>query len=160
MLVAFFESIKHVGHLYPIALLRIYLGYVYFSNAVDRIDGAFLEQPRLAATIMESIPNRELSTWYRDILENIVVPNWQIFAYTLVYIEFIIGISFLLGFLVRPTALLGIFLAANGIFVVGATLVPMQQAYLALFIVLFWIGAGRCLGLDYYFYKRQRGLWW
>ena len=160
MLVAFFESIKHVGHLYPVALLRIYLGYVYFSNAIDRVEGAFLEQPRLAATIMESIPNRELSDWYRDILENIVVPNWQIFAYTLVYIEFIIGISFLVGFLVRPIALFGIFLAANGIFVVDATLIPMQQAYLALFIVLFWLGAGRCFGLDYYFYKRQRGLWW
>ena len=160
MLVAFFESIKHVGHLYPVALLRIYLGYVYFSNAIDRVEGAFLEQPRLAATIMESIPNRELSDWYRDILENIVVPNWQIFAYTLVYIEFIIGISFLVGFLVRPIALFGIFLAANGIFVVNTTLIPMQQAYLALFIVLFWLGAGRCFGLDYYFYKRQRGLWW
>ena len=160
MLVAFFESIKHVGHLYPIAILRIYLGYVYFSNSLDRMEGAFLEQPRLAATIMESIPNREVPVWYRDLLENIVVPNWQIFAYTLVYIEFIIGISFLLGFLVRPIALLGIFLAANAIFVVESSLIPMQQAYLALFIVLFWIGAGRCFGLDYYFYKRQRGLWW
>jgi len=160
MFVAFFESIKHVGHLYPISVLRIYLGYIFFSNATERLNGAFLEQPRLAAMIMDNLSTKSVSPWYREMLESLVVPNWQIFAYVLVYIEFVIGFSFLLGFLVRPVALLGILLTVNTIFVVEPDLVPLQQAYLALFLVMMWLGAGRCLGFDYYFYKRHRGLWW
>jgi thiosulfate dehydrogenase (quinone) large subunit len=31
---------------------------------------------------------------------------------------------------------------------------------LVLFLILAWLGAGRCLGLDYFFYKRDRGMWW
>lgn len=160
MFVAFLESIKHVGHLYPIAVLRIYLGYIYLSSALERLDGAFFQQPRLAAMIMENLPQKNLSPWYQQILENLIVPNWQIFAYTLVYLQILIGVSFLIGFLVRPVALIGIFLAANAVFIVAPSDVPLQQCYLALFIVLFWVGAGRCLGFDYFFYKRQRGLWW
>lgn len=160
MFVAFLESIKHVGHLYPVAVLRIFLGYVYFASALDRLDSAFLEQPRLAATIMNNISNKDLGTWYQHVLEGLVVPNWQFFAYAIVYLEFVIGLSFLAGFLVRPIAIIGIFLTTNAIFIGNPVLVPMQQCFLALFIVLMWIGAGRCLGFDYYFYKRHRGLWW
>jgi thiosulfate dehydrogenase (quinone) large subunit len=160
MFVAFLESIKHVGHLYPVAVLRIFLGYIYFANALERLNGSFLEQPRLAATIMNNISNKNLGTWYQQILEGLVVPNWQFFAYTVVYLEFVIGVSFLLGFLVRPIAILGILLAWNAIFIGSPALVPMQQCFLAMFIVLMWIGAGRCLGFDYFFYKRHRGLWW
>jgi thiosulfate dehydrogenase [quinone] large subunit len=72
----------------------------------------------------------------------------------------VIGISFLIGFLVRPTALLGALLMLNFIFAGGDAATSLQQTFLALFIVLFWVGAGRCLGFDYFFYKRQRGLWW
>lgn len=160
MFVSFLESIKHVGHLYPVALLRIFLGYIYFGDAWDRLNGAFLEQPRLAAMIMQNLANKDISPWYRQLLEGLIVPNWQFFAYSIVYFEFVIGISFLLGFLVRPVSLLGIFITANAIFIGSPELVPMQKCFLAMFIVLMWIGAGRCLGFDFYFYKRQRGLWW
>lgn len=160
MLVSFFESIKYVGHLYPIALMRIYLGYYFFASALDRVNGEFLRQPRLAAIIMESLPQRDLPTWYANFLQHIVVLNWQFFAYFITYCEFIVGISFLIGFLVRPSALLGIILMINFIYAGRDVAAAVQQTFLALFIVMFWIGAGRCLGLDYYFYKRQRGLWW
>ncbi len=160
MLLSFFESIKYVGHLYPVALLRIFLGYFYLEMALARVYGEFLKQPRLAATIMESIPQANVSSWYIQFLQEVVVPNWKVFAYTLTYCEFIIGISFIIGFLVRPTALLGAFIALNFIYFGGANNTLLHQTHLSLFVVLFWLGAGRCLGLDYYFYKRVRGLWW
>jgi thiosulfate dehydrogenase (quinone) large subunit len=61
---------------------------------------------------------------------------------------------------VRPAAILGAILALNFIYFGGPDNTALQQTHLVLFIVLGWLGAGRCLGLDYYFYKRQRGLWW
>ncbi len=160
MIVSFFESIKYVGHLYPIAVMRIYLGYYFLDMALTRVNGEFLRQPRLASVIMESLPQTHLPDWYASFLQHIVVPNWQIFAYGITYCEFVVGVSFLLGFLVRPVSILGIFLMINFIYAgrdIGTTI---QQTYLALFIVMFWIGAGRCFGMDYYFYKRHRGLWW
>lgn len=160
MLVSFFDSIRYVGHLYPIALMRIYLGYYFLASALDRVHGEFLRQPRLAAIIMESMPQSDLPQWYAHFLQQLVVPNWQIFAYFITYCEFIVGISFLIGFLVRPSALLGIVLMINYIYAGRELVSSVQQTFLALFIVMFWIGAGRCLGVDYYFYKRQRGLWW
>lgn len=160
MFVSFFDSIKYVGHLYPLALLRIFLGYFYLDTALTRLNGQFLVQPRLAATIMDSIPQLNVSSWYIQFLQDVVVPNWKFFAYTLTYCELIIGLSFLIGFLVRPTALLGAFIALNFVYFGNTDNTLLHQTHLALFIVLAWVGAGRCLGIDYYFYKRQRGLWW
>ncbi len=166
MFVAFFESAKYVGHLYPIALMRIYLGYYFLNMAIGRLSSEFLNQPRLAHIITENLPHRDLPVWYANVLQHVVVRHWQIFAYFITYCEFIIGISLLIGFLVRPTALLGIFLMLNYVYIGGgggATVsgsADLQQVFLALFIILFWVGAGRCFGFDFYFYKRQRGLWW
>lgn len=160
MLYSFFESVKYVGHMYPVALMRIYLGYFYLDSALERLHGTFLRQPQLAATIMDHLPQAQLPIWYADLLQYFVVRNWQIFAYIIVYCEFLIGIALLVGFLVRPASILGVFLMINFIFATGPASLALQQTFLALFIVMFWLGAGRCLGLDYYFYKRQRGFWW
>lgn len=160
MLVSFFESIKYVGHLYPIALLRIYMGYYFLDLALSRMNGEFLKQPRLAAAIMESLPQGNLPIWYANLLQHVVVPNWQFFAYFITYCEFIISISYLIGFLVRPASLLGAFLMINFIYAHADPGMYVEQTFLVLFIAMFWVGAGRCLGFDYFFYKRQRGLWW
>lgn len=160
MLISFFQSFKYVGHLYPIAFLRIYIGYVFLSSAIDRIGAEFLTQPRLAASIVEALPLSAAPEWYSDLVQQFVLPNWQFFAYFLTYCEFIIGISFLVGFLVRPTAILGILVSVNMIYFDSLNPAQFHQLYVALFVILLWIGAGRCLGLDYFFYKRQRGLWW
>lgn len=160
MLVAFFESLKYTGHIWPIAILRIYLGYFYLQLALERLRSEFLTQPLLAATMTEWLPRSQAPRWYREWVDSYVLPNWQIFAYTLMYCEFLIAISLLLGFLVRPAALLGIFLALNLIVNSSPEVSEFHQMRLILFIVLGLVGAGRCLGIDAYFYKRQRGLWW
>jgi thiosulfate dehydrogenase [quinone] large subunit len=47
MLISFFESMKYMGHLWPIALFRLYVGYIYVSTALAKIQQGFLEQPVL-----------------------------------------------------------------------------------------------------------------
>lgn len=160
MLVAFFESIKYVGHMFPLALLRVYMGYYFLLQAMQRYEGDYLVQPRLAATISEWLPFSSAPDWYRQILESTVVPNWQFFAYTLTYFEFLIGLSFIVGFLVRPIALVGVFLSLNYIYISGSHSLDLSKFHLITFLVLAWLGAGRCLGMDYFFFKRKRGIWW
>lgn len=160
MLVAFFESIKYTGHLVPIAFLRIYMGYYFLLSAIERYEGDYLTQPRLAGVISEWLPTSMAPGWYQSFLEGVVVPNWQIFAYLITYCEFLIGVSFLVGFFVRPVAILGILLTMNFMFNTAPLGIELNKAFLAMFVAMGWIGAGRCLGMDYFFFKRKRGIWW
>lgn len=160
MWVAFFESFKYVGHMLPISLLRIYMGFFFLSSAIEKYNGDFLFQPRLAANISQWLPLSQAPEWYKNFAEAVIIPQWQVFAYTITYCEFLIGVGFLIGFLVRPLSLVGIFLCLNLIYVTSPDLSLLYKAYLVVFATMAWLGAGRCLGFDYFFYKRQRGLWW
>lgn len=160
MLVSFLESIKYVGHLVPIAMLRLYLGWSFFMTAWVRYQGDYLSQPRVAASITEWAPTSSAPDWYKDFLDKVVVPHWQLAAYCVVYLGFLVGISFLLGFFVRPVAILGALMALNFIYNSAPDIVELHKLHFVLFLIMAWIGAGRCLGLDYFFYKRDRGIWW
>jgi thiosulfate dehydrogenase [quinone] large subunit len=161
MIVAFVESIKYVGHLLPIAFLRVFIGYFYVNQALLNASSGFLNQPYLAEDIRGFLARSAAPDWYLVFLENIVVPNWKIFAYAIVITQMMIGISYVLGYLVRPMSLLGILLSINIMFALGGQQSELQSTFmLILHFTLGWLGAGRCLGFDYYFYKRRRGLWW
>lgn len=160
MFVAFFESVKYVGHLIPIAFLRIFLGYYYLDLAMTKFQGPFLVQPRFAGEIAEILPALSAPIWYKTWVEALVIPHWQSIAFLLVGIEFAIAISYLLGYVVRPMALIAAFLALNQLALTTAGAEAFPRMLLAIHLTFAWIGAGRCLGLDYYFFKRRRGLWW
>ena len=98
--------------------------------------------------------------WYKEFLDKVVVPNWQVFAYCVVYFGFLVGISFILGFFVRPVALIAALVTLNFIYNSGPEIIELHKLHLVLFLILAWLGAGRCMGLDYFFYKRDRGMWW
>lgn len=161
MLVAFVESIKYVGHLLPIAFLRIFLGYFYFNQAMLRIRGDFLTHAYLAEDIRDYLPRSPAPGWYKTALETVVIPNWQYFAIAIAGIQLAVGASYIVGYLVRPMSIIAIALAFGMTLATG----PGQSETLATFMlvlhfVIGWMGAGRCLGVDYYFYKRHRGVWW
>lgn len=160
MLLSTLESVKYVGHLFPLALLRIYLGWAFWTTAWQRYQGDYLTQPRIAAAITEWAPISSAPDWYKDLLDHVVVPNWQLFAYCVVYFGFLVGASFILGLFVRPIALLAAGLTINFVYNSGPDMTDTYKLMLALFLMFAGLGAGRCLGLDYYFYKRDRGIWW
>lgn len=161
MLVAFVESIKYVGHLLPVAFLRVFLGYYYFNQALLQWNGDFLTHAYLAEDIRGFLPRSTAPDWYKQFLEVIVIPNWQIFATAVVVAHLVIGISYVLGYLVRPMSALAILLGLNLMLALGSQQYELQTTFvLVIHFTLGWLGAGRCLGLDYYFYKRHRGIWW
>ncbi len=160
MFVAFFESFKYVGHLLPITLLRVFLGYYYLNQALLKYRGDFLIRPRLAATIAEYLPASHAPYWYKTVVETQIITNWQAFSYGITALEFAIAFSFIIGFLVRPVAILGLILCLNMMILAGPNAEDLNKTFAAIHFTLAWLGAGRCLGFDYYFYKRQRGLWW
>jgi thiosulfate dehydrogenase [quinone] large subunit len=161
MFVAFVESIKYVGHLLPIAFLRIFLGYFYFNQALARIRGDFLTHAYLAEDIRGYLPRTPAPDWYKSLLETVVIPNWQYVAIAVTVLQMAIGISYILGYMVRPFSMIAIALGFGILFAIGPGSTETQAMFLlVLHFTLGWMGAGRCLGLDYYFYKRRRGVWW
>lgn len=162
MLVAFLESFKYVGHMFPVILLRVFMGWFYFKQALLKYKGEFLFKPLLSSQIADWLPKSDAPLGYKAFIEEFVIPhpNWVFFAYAITVLEFLVAFSYLSGFLVRPIALLAAFVSFNLAMLSGP---EMETLHLTLFIVhitLAWLGAGRCFGVDYYFYKRQRGLWW
>jgi thiosulfate dehydrogenase [quinone] large subunit len=161
MLVAFVESIKYVGHILPIAFLRIFIGYYYFNQALARLQGDFLTYAYLAEDIRANMPKSAAPDWYKVFLENVVIPNWQYAAVALIVLWFAIGVSYIVGYLVRPFAMIALCVGIAAHFAVGPGASESQTMFLmVLHFTLGWMGAGRCLGIDYYFYKRRRGIWW
>ncbi len=160
MLYAFLESVKYVGHLIPISFLRIFLGYSYLEMALQKIQGDFLYKPIIAEMIGEWLPNSRAPHWYKVLFGTYLLPHWQGLAFALVGIELAIGISYLLGYVVRPMALLAVILSFNQLYLASPDSESYFKLILSVHFILAWLGAGRCLGFDYYFYKRQRGIWW
>lgn len=160
MITAFFESIKYVGHLFPVALLRVFMGFYYFDLAYEKFIGDYLNRPRLADQIAEVLPQLQVSQWYRDFLETSVIPQWQYFSFVVVGIEFAIAISYLFGYVVRPTALLAALFSINMMMLSGPQSSDFFKLLVVVHLTMAWVGAGRCLGFDYYFFKRRRGIWW
>jgi thiosulfate dehydrogenase [quinone] large subunit len=160
MFVSFFESVKYVGHLLPISFLRIFLGYYYLDQGMANYKGDFLLRPKMAAQVAEVLPSLQLPGWYRHVVEFYLIPHWQVLAYAVTGIEFAIAISYLLGYVVRPVALLGAFLTLNLLALSGAQSEDLFKTFFAIHLMMAWVGAGRCLGFDYYFFKRRRGIWW
>jgi len=160
MFVAFLESIKYTGHLYPIAFLRIFMGYYYLQEATQKYAGEYLTQPILAESINESLRNQIPPLWLHSFLEQIAIPYWQVFAHLHASVEFALGICLIIGYLVRPAALLAIFISIFFIWISPPEQIFMLKTFIAINVSLAWLGAGRCIGFDYYFYKRMRGIWW
>jgi thiosulfate dehydrogenase [quinone] large subunit len=161
MFVAFVESIKYVGHLLPIAFMRVFVGYFYFNQALLNLHSDFLTHAYLAEDIRNYLPHCPAPDWYRSFLETVLIPNWQFFAVAVTVLYLLIGLSYILGYMVRSFSWIAILLGLNLIFALGPHQSELNNTMmLVLHFTLGWLGAGRCLGIDYYFYKRRRGIWW
>lgn len=160
MITAYLESLRYVGHLWPVSLLRIVLGYQYVERALARYQEGYFSNAYINENIRLALPTSVAPEWYRNFLEKVVQENWKLFAYCLTSVEFLIGISFLIGYFVRPFAALGIILSINLMWALGSAQADFYQTQMYLHFMMLLLGAGRCLGLDYYFYRRRRGLWW
>jgi thiosulfate dehydrogenase [quinone] large subunit len=160
MFVSFFESVKYVGHLLPISFLRIFLGYYYLEQALLKYRGDFLTRPRIADQIAEWLPASHAPNWFKVFASSQMIPNWQTVAFIILGLEFAVAISYIIGYVVRPVALLGILLCLTMLFISGPAHEDLYKTFLAIHLILAWVGAGRCLGFDYYYFKRRRGIWW
>ena len=156
-----------------IALLRLVVG-AWFAKAVwtKLALGSLwgIPYPTVSARFVGFHPRRvaEFAAgnpigWYKEFLEQTVLPHASLFATLQVWGEVLVGLGLLLGLLVRLSALGGLFLALN--FGLATQWMSFgQQGFHVLLVTSMLIflgtGAGRVWGLDARLRRRARVRRW
>lgn len=92
-------------------------------------------------------------SWAAWIFDSIIVPNAELFSYVTIAIQILFGVAFVVGFAVRPLALIALVMDVN-IMMLGNSRIPPFFAVLHLFVLV--SGAGHYYGLDGWILDRIR----
>jgi uncharacterized membrane protein YphA (DoxX/SURF4 family) len=131
-----------------LVLLRVYLGVVFLIAAVPKLQADFT--PGLAA-FLEQRALEQSHPFYRHFLQEVVLPNTQLFAVLVTWGEFLVGVLLLLGLMTRLSATIALLLTLNYMLAKGAwpwTPSSNDAAFAAISLALVIGAAGRTLGLD------------
>lgn len=160
MFYSFLESIKFTAHIFPLAIFRIGIGSYFLNQSFDKLNTNYLVTPQLARTLNELLSSSQASLNFKYLISETIIPSWQFFAYFLFFVQLFIGFSFVSGFLIRISAILGAILCSFYLLMQVSSITPFYQILFLSFLSMGFIGAGRCLGIDYFFYKRYNGWLW
>ncbi len=160
MILAYLESFKYVGHLWPVTFLRLVMSWQYLRMASTHFQAGYLQHPYLSEQLRLKMENLGVLNSYLHFWEVQIQENWLLMSMIVVGSEILIGFSYLLGYLVRPVSFWAAFLSIHLYWLVEAQGDSTQLFAFFMHVTFCLIGAGRCLGLDYYFYKSRRGLLW
>jgi len=145
----------------PVALtllLRLVPGYLFLTAGINKIQNGWLSGGGLRPTLEGFISSGQPFDWYRSFLQDTVLGNETTFAHLLVIGEVAVGGLLLIGFLVRPASLVGIFLCLNYLCAKGSALVGfnVESLFLVILATCLLVNPGRSLGVDGYLYDRLR----
>src|SRR5690349_20365188 len=107
-----------------IAVMRVVVGVSFLKAVWSKftIASAFgvVPYPAVSARFLAFQPKRVAAfaagnpvAWYKDFLENSVLPHAQVWAMLQAYGEVAVGVGLVLGLLTGLSALVGLFLAVN-----------------------------------------------
>jgi hypothetical protein len=85
------------------------------------------------------------------LFEAVIVPNAELFGYVTIGLQLILGVSFIIGFAVRPMAVIAVGMDL-AIFMLGNSRIPPFFTAMHLFVL--FSGAGRYYGLDGWLLER------
>jgi thiosulfate dehydrogenase [quinone] large subunit len=166
-----------MGMIYPdraMAVLRIVVGAWFLKAVWTKLTIAYaagvIPYPAVSPRFLGFQPKRvaEFAAgnpvgWYKDFLEQTVLPHSSLFATLQTYGEVAVGIGLVLGLLTGLSALVGLFLAVNfGLATQWMTF--GQQGFHVLLttaMILFLVTrAGRVWGIDRWLLARAAGRRW
>ena len=140
--------------------LRLFLGYTWFIEGINKINEGWLTKPMLAGLPVDATSSASVTEtgdkvfriisshtpgWYAWIADNLVIPNALLFQIMIVLAEIGLGLAFFSGTFTFIAALGALalnvnFLLSTGLYETSWWLIPAEIAMLA--------GAGRAFGLD------------
>lgn len=125
-------------------VLRIYLGYTWFTAGWGKVTGGF----DASGFLMGATQNSSVEGWWLGFLEAFAIPNVWLFNLLVPWGELLVGLGLLLGGFTTFSVLMGI--AMNFAFMFSGTAgVNPQMILLSFFVLVAGKNAGR-FGIDYY----------
>lgn len=105
-----------------LAALRIFVGLIFFANGLAKLTGerqvefgwyrGFLIVRDEARNILNFEVNERgggtLVPYLKDVVNDLILPNWDVFQWVVTYTELGVGLLLILGFITRGAALVGL----------------------------------------------------
>jgi thiosulfate dehydrogenase [quinone] large subunit len=154
---SFAENFKLRTYLGYIALVRILLGYHFLGTGFVKFFGNFLSGRPLLTDLTRGGPKDPLS-WHHAFIMGFVVPHVHFFSYLVTFGEIAIGISLLLGCLVRVSSSFGAFHNMNIWLAIGwggpGSVIGLNRTFVLLHLIFVFSSAGRALGIDGFLHRK------
>jgi thiosulfate dehydrogenase (quinone) large subunit len=130
-----------------LALIRIYIGYLWLTAGWKKITGGFDTSGFLKGAIAKSTgENPAVASWWGTFLENVALPGADVFNILVPYGEFLVGLGLILGCLTKTAVFFG--MTMNFAFLFSGTVsVNALMVLLSIFIIISGTNAGK-FGLD------------
>jgi thiosulfate dehydrogenase [quinone] large subunit len=150
-------NLKEKTYLWYILPLRLWIGFYLLQQGLRKYQRDFPHSDWVARQI-GNLAEVDLYPWYKSFLENVVIPNKEIFGYLVMAGEILVGLCILLGLLTRFSAVVGLFMMINYFFgpgmARGGAVVAQQQTFMVCLLVILLSNPGRILGLDGLLFRR------
>lgn len=154
---------KERAPLWPLAIGRMMIGVLWLYSLRWKLPPNFTPRTGrgLADWIQLEITYPAFGS-YASFLETLVLPNFELFAWTLFLLELLVGLSLLTGALTRLGGLVGLLLSVN--LGIGLLEVPGEWPWsyimMAMWHATFAISAaGRVWGVDGWLRRRHQDRW-
>jgi len=130
-----------------LTIIRLYLGYFWLTSGIGKITGGFEVNGFLQGAIGKATGDHTaVQTWWATFLEQVALPNHELFSTLVMWGEVLVGIGLILGLFTNLAALGGI--TMNFSFLLsGTTSTNPQMVILTIFLLVAGANAGR-YGLD------------
>ena len=152
-----FKQPTYLGYL---AIIRIAVGYHFIMASWPKITGPYTQGHVLPEELAKTMA-KDPFAWHRAFLTGFVIPHAHFFSNLIAFGEMAIGISLLVGCLVRISSLFGAFHNFNILLAVGipagAAQLGINRLYVVIHIIFVIASAGRSLGLDGFLHRRFPG---
>ncbi|MBT8135412.1 MAG: DoxX family protein [Gammaproteobacteria bacterium] len=132
---------------WPIEALRIYTGIFFAYHGFGKLTR---ETGFNITGFLEAMKDKSFG-FYQPLIESVFLPNAGLFSGLVAWGELLVGVALVLGVAVRYASIAGAFMLANFWFAKGQSIFDGQNhdaIWVAIFLVLALVPAGKFLGLD------------
>jgi thiosulfate dehydrogenase (quinone) large subunit len=132
-----------------LTVLRLYLGYSWFTAGLHKLTGGFDASGFLKGAIANPVKGPDGAVvfgWYVDFLKHVALPNVDIFNFVVPWGETLIGLGLILGCLTTSAMFFGL-LMNFAFFLAGTVSHNPRDIFLGFIILAAGYNAGR-IGLD------------
>ncbi|MBI4463456.1 MAG: DoxX family membrane protein [Acidobacteria bacterium] len=145
------SHLKQTTYLGYLVLPRLAVGYFFLHGGWAKFRPGFLSGEGLIRQLAEPVLQDPI-LWHRDFIQGTVIPNAHVFSYLVCFGEIAIGVSLLVGCLVRLSSVFGAFHNLNILLAIavggGPTQLGLNLICIPLHIIFVFASAGRVLGID------------